>query len=38
VPVGWVSLSCELQRDWARVETVPDVVDIVLTTRLLKTA
>jgi nicotinamidase-related amidase len=37
-PVGWVSLACELQRDWARVETVPDVVDIVLTTRLLKTA
>jgi hypothetical protein len=23
---------------WARVETVPDVVDVVLTTRLLKTA
>ena len=38
MPVGWVSLACELQRDWARVETVPDVVDIVLTTRLLKTA
>jgi nicotinamidase-related amidase len=37
-PVSWVSLACELQRDWARVETVPDVVDIVLTTRLLKTA
>jgi nicotinamidase-related amidase len=34
-PIGWVSLACELQRDWARVETVPDVVDIVLTTRLL---
>jgi len=38
MPVSWVSLVCELQRDWARVETVPDVVDIVLTTRLLKTA
>ena len=37
-PISWVSLACELQRDWDRVETVPDVVDIVLTTRLLKTA
>jgi nicotinamidase-related amidase len=37
-PISWVSLACELQRDWARVETVPDVVDIVLTTRLLKAA
>src|SRR6202040_455653 len=37
-PITWVSLACELQRDWARVETVPDIVDIVLTTRLLKTA
>jgi nicotinamidase-related amidase len=37
-PISWVSLACELQRDWARVETVPDIVDIVLTTRLLKTA
>lgn len=37
-PISWVSLACELQRDWARVATVPDVVDIVLTTRLLKTA
>jgi nicotinamidase-related amidase len=37
-PISWVSLACELQRDWARVQTVPDVVDIVLTTRLLKTA
>jgi len=35
-PISWVSLACELQRDWARVETVPDVVDIVLTSRLLK--
>ena len=34
-PIGWVSLACELQRDWARTATVPDVVDIVLTTRLL---
>jgi nicotinamidase-related amidase len=35
-PISWVSLACELQRDWARVETDPDVVDIVLTTRLLQ--
>jgi nicotinamidase-related amidase len=34
-PVSWVSLACELQRDWARTDTVPDIVDIVLTTRLL---
>jgi nicotinamidase-related amidase len=37
-PITWVSLACELQRDWARVATVPDVVDIVLTTRLLQSA
>jgi hypothetical protein len=30
-----VSLACELQRDWARSETVPAVVEIVLTDRLL---
>jgi nicotinamidase-related amidase len=34
-PISWVSLACELQRDWARQETVADVVDIVLTSRLL---
>jgi nicotinamidase-related amidase len=34
-PISWVSLACELQRDWARTETVADVVDIVLTSRLL---
>ncbi|HEX4430864.1 MAG TPA: hydrolase [Frankiaceae bacterium] len=34
-PISWVSLACELQRDWARVETVPEIVDIVLTSRLL---
>jgi nicotinamidase-related amidase len=33
-PIGWVSLACELQRDWARTDTVPEVVDIVLTSRL----
>jgi len=35
-PVSWVSLACELQRDWARTSTVGEVVDIVLTSRLLK--
>ena len=28
--------KCELQRDWARTETVPAIVDIVLTDRLTK--
>jgi nicotinamidase-related amidase len=37
-PISWVSLACELQRDWAREESVADIVDIVLTTRLLATA
>ena len=35
-PVGWVALAVELQRDWARLETVQQVVEIVLTERLLK--
>jgi nicotinamidase-related amidase len=35
-PISWVSLACELQRDWARVETVPTIVEIVLKERLLK--
>jgi nicotinamidase-related amidase len=35
-PVSWVSLACELQRDWARTETVPQIVEIVLNERLLK--
>jgi nicotinamidase-related amidase len=34
-PISWVSLACELQRDWARLATVPGVVDIVLNSRLL---
>ena len=34
-PISWVSLACELQRDWARTETVPAIVEIVLTDRLL---
>ena len=37
-PVSWVGLAGELQRDWARVGTVGEVVDIVLTTRLLASA
>ena len=36
VPIGWVSLACELQRDWNRLETVPQIVEIVLTERLLQ--
>jgi nicotinamidase-related amidase len=35
-PVGWVALAVELQRDWARKETVADVIEIVLTERLLR--
>jgi nicotinamidase-related amidase len=35
-PISWVSLACELQRDWAREDTVADVVEIVLTDRLRK--
>ena len=35
-PVTWVALAVELQRDWAREETVDDVIQIVLTDRLLK--
>jgi nicotinamidase-related amidase len=35
-PVSWVSLACELQRDWARQDTVADIIEIVLTDRLRK--
>jgi hypothetical protein len=35
-PISWVSLACELQRDWAHRDTVDAVRDIVLTSRLLK--
>jgi nicotinamidase-related amidase len=35
-PVTWVALAVELQRDWAREETVAGVIEIVLTERLLK--
>jgi hypothetical protein len=32
-----VAFACELRRDWAREETVADVIEIVVTERLLKT-
>jgi len=35
-PISWVALAVELQRDWARAETVQEVVQIVLTERLHK--
>ncbi len=35
-PTSWVALAVELQRDWARLETVQEVVQIVLSERLLK--
>jgi len=35
-PVSWVSLAVELQRDWARQDTVQPIIEIVLTDRLLK--
>src|ERR1700746_3702499 len=35
-PISWVSLAVELQRDWARLDTVADVIEIVLTDRLQK--
>jgi nicotinamidase-related amidase len=35
-PITWVALAVELQRDWAREKTVADVIEIVLTDRLLK--
>jgi nicotinamidase-related amidase len=35
-PISWVSLACELQRDWARQDTVEAIIEIVLTDRLRK--
>jgi nicotinamidase-related amidase len=35
-PTSWVSLACELQRDWGRQDTVAAIIEIVLTDRLLK--
>src|ERR1700749_4767624 len=34
-PITWVSLACELQRDWARVEAAA-IAEIVVTDRLAK--
>jgi hypothetical protein len=36
-PISWVSLAAELQRDRAREEMAAEVVELVLTERLLKT-
>jgi len=35
-PISRVSLAVELQRDWARQDTVQAIIEIVLTDRLLK--
>jgi nicotinamidase-related amidase len=35
-PISWVSLACELQRDWARQKTVPGFTRILFTERLSK--
>ena len=35
-PISWVSLACELQRDWSRQETVPEFARILFTERLSK--
>jgi nicotinamidase-related amidase len=35
-PISWAALACALQRDWASEETVTDVVEIVVTERLLQ--
>ena len=37
-PISWVGLAGEPQRDWARADTIADLVDIVLTKRLLTAA
>jgi nicotinamidase-related amidase len=35
-PISWVALAVELQRDWARQDTVAAIIEIVLTDRLAK--
>jgi hypothetical protein len=35
-PISWVALAGELQRDWARAETLDGLRQIVLTERLLQ--
>jgi hypothetical protein len=35
-PITWVSLAGELQRDWARSNTLQGLVDVVINERLAK--
>ena len=35
-PISWVSFASELQRDWAREETVASILEVVLDERLMK--
>ena len=35
-PITWVSLACELQRDWGRQDTADAIAEIVLAERLWK--
>jgi len=35
-PTSWVGLASEWQRDWARVDTVPQIIDLVLASRLYR--
>src|SRR6201987_896309 len=35
-PISWVALAGEVQRDWARQDTVAAIIEIVLTDRLAK--
>ena len=35
-PTSWVSFASELQRDWAREQTVDAILEVVLNERLLK--
>jgi len=32
MPISWVQLACELQRDWARKDTVPAFTDVLIST------
>jgi hypothetical protein len=35
-PIRWVSLGCALQRRWALADTVPGIVEIAPTERLIQ--
>jgi nicotinamidase-related amidase len=35
-PISWVGLASEWQQDWARVDTVPQIIDLVLASRLYR--